>query len=83
MRSESPLTASGPERAANATRLVALVGYPSGADPEHLTREIMASPEFAADMAGFDLDDIVDVQTTLLDATSFSPLHQSTQEGST
>ena len=57
-----------------ANRLVALVCYPAGADPERLTRTIMASAEFAADMAGFDVDDIVDVQTTLLDATSFSPI---------
>ena len=57
-----------------ANRLVALIGYPAGADPDHLTRHIMASTEFATDMAGFDVDDIVDVQTTLLDATSFSPI---------
>jgi hypothetical protein len=35
---------------------------------------MMASPEFARDMAGFDVNDIVDVQETLLDPTSFSPL---------
>lgn len=57
-----------------ANRLVALISYPAGADPERLTRHIMASAEFAADMAGFDVDDIVDVQTTSLDATSFSPI---------
>ncbi|GAB7067221.1 NIPSNAP family protein [Mycobacterium hodleri] len=56
-------------------RLVALVGYPQGADPEDVTRQIMASPEFATDMAGFDVEDIVDVQTTLLEPTSFSPVH--------
>ncbi|OBI53299.1 NIPSNAP family protein [Mycobacterium sp. E796] len=58
-----------------ANRLVALIGYPPDADPDHLTRRIMTSPEFAADMAGFDVEDIVDVQTTLLDPTSFSPIH--------
>jgi hypothetical protein len=63
------------ERTGDANRLVALIGYPPGADPELLTQHIMASPEFAADMAGFDVDDIVDVQTTLLDPTSFSPIH--------
>jgi hypothetical protein len=57
-----------------ANRLVALVRYPPGADPEQLTRQVMTSPEFAADMAGFDLDDIVDVQSMLLDPTSFSPI---------
>jgi hypothetical protein len=35
----------------------------------------MTSPEFAADMAGFDVDDILDVQSKLLDPTSFSPIH--------
>jgi hypothetical protein len=59
-------------------RLVALVDYPTGADPDELTRHIMASPEFAADMAGFDIDEIVDVQSLLLDPTSYSPLHQRT-----
>jgi len=62
------------EQSKSANRLVALIGYPPGADPERLTRHIMASPQFAADMAGFDVDDIVDVQTTLLDPTPFSPI---------
>jgi hypothetical protein len=35
----------------------------------------MTSPQFAADMAGFDTDEIVDVQAVLLDPTSFSPIH--------
>ena len=35
----------------------------------------MASPEFAADMAGFSVNEIVDVQSVLLDPTSFSPIH--------
>jgi len=35
----------------------------------------MTSPEFAADMAGFMVDEIVDVQSVLLDPTSFSPIH--------
>jgi NIPSNAP len=66
------------ERGDDANRLVALVEYPTGADPEELTRQIMASQEFAADMAGFDIDDIVGVQTTLLEPTSYSPLRQRT-----
>jgi hypothetical protein len=48
--------------------------HPPGVDPERLTGQIMTSPEFSADMAGFDVDEIVDVQTTLLDPTSFSPI---------
>ena len=63
------------ESGGQGNRLVALVGYPPGADPDEITRLIMASPEFAADMAGFDVDDVVDVQTTLLEPTSFSPVH--------
>lgn len=62
------------EQSGGANRVVALIGYPPGADPDHLTRQIMTSPEFADDMAGFDVGDIVDVQTTLLDPTSFSPI---------
>jgi hypothetical protein len=63
------------ERSGGANRLVALIRYPPAVDPEQLTRRLMASPEFAADMAGFDVDEIVDVQSVLLDPTSFSPIH--------
>ncbi|WP_430332362.1 NIPSNAP family protein [Rhodococcus sp. ACT016] len=63
------------ERRGGANRLVALIRYPQGADPEELTRQVMASPEFAADMAGFDADEIVDVQSILLDPASYSPIH--------
>jgi len=63
------------ESGGRVNRLVALIGYPPGVDPDEITRQIMASPEFAADMAGFDVDDVVDVQTTLLEPTSFSPVH--------
>jgi len=35
----------------------------------------MTSPQFADDMTGFDAADILDVQTTLLDPTCFSPIH--------
>jgi hypothetical protein len=63
------------ERGAVAHRLFALIRYPPRADPEQLARHIMASPEFAADMAGFDVDEIADVHTELLDPTSFSPIH--------
>jgi NIPSNAP len=59
-----------------ANRLVALIRYPPGGDSEQVTRHIMASPEFAADMAGFDDDDIVDVQSVLLDPTPLSPIHR-------
>jgi hypothetical protein len=62
------------ERTGGVSRLVALIRYPPGVDPEHLTLQIMASPEFAADMAGFDVDEIVDVESVLLDPTPFSPI---------
>jgi hypothetical protein len=62
------------DRDGGAHRLVALISYPTSADPEQLTHQIMTSPAFSADMAGFDITEIVDVQTTLLDPTSFSPI---------
>jgi hypothetical protein len=62
------------EQKGDVNRLVALIRYPLGADPDEITRQCMTSPEFAADMAGFDGDDIVDVQSMLLDPTSFSPI---------
>jgi hypothetical protein len=59
----------------DANRLVALISYPPDADPVELTRQIMASPDFAADMSGFDVTDILNVQSLLLDPASFSPIH--------
>ena len=63
------------ERGGGENRLVALIGYPPGVDPEALTRRVMSSTDFAVDMAGFDVDDITDVQSILLEPTSFSPIH--------
>lgn len=63
------------ERGGGANRLVALIRYPEGADPDQLARQCMASPEFGADMAGFDLEEIVEVQSVPLDPTPFSPIH--------
>lgn len=62
------------EQTDDARRLYALIQYPSGADPDDVTRRVMASERFAEDMAGFDVADIVDVQTTLLSPTEFSPI---------
>jgi NIPSNAP len=62
------------ESAGGANRLVALISYDDGADHEQLTRSFMTSPEFVADMDGFDSTDIVDVQTLLLSPTSYSPI---------
>lgn len=55
-------------------RLVALISYPEGAEPAVLTRDFMASPEFAADMEGFDPKDLVAVDSMLLDPTPQSPI---------
>jgi NIPSNAP len=63
------------ERSDAANRLVALIHYPPDADPEELTRRCMTSPQFAADMAGFDANEIIDVASVPLDPTSFSPIH--------
>jgi NIPSNAP len=62
------------ERGRNVYRLIALISYPNGADPVELAGEVMASPEFAADMEGFDTQSIVAVDSFLLDATGSSPL---------
>ena len=63
------------ERSGAANRLVALIRYPPGTDPEQVTWECMSSPEFAADMDGFNTGEILAVQSVLLDPTSFSPIH--------
>jgi hypothetical protein len=55
-------------------RLVALLSYPDGADPAALEQDFMASAEFASDMEGFEPDDIVAVDSMLLDAAPSSPL---------
>ncbi len=58
------------EQSGGANRLVALIRYPAGADPDELTRVVMGSPEFASDMAGFDVGAITDVQSVLLEPRS-------------
>lgn len=65
------------ERDGDANRLVALISFPNGANPTTLAREVMASPEFAADMEGFNPQNIVAVDSILLDATQSSPVHES------
>lgn len=62
------------ERSDGANRLVALIRYPAGADPGQLTQRIMTSPEFDADMAGFDTDEITGVESVLLEPAAFSPI---------
>jgi hypothetical protein len=62
------------ERGGEPNRLIALISYPSGADPATLATEVMASPEFMADMEGFDPHDIVSVNSVLLDPAKSSPI---------
>lgn len=63
------------EQCGGVHRLVALIGYPPGADPDEVTEQVVTSAEFAADMAGFDLDDLVEVEVLLLEPTPYSPTH--------
>jgi len=63
------------QRADDDHRLIALISYPNGAEPAALARDFMASPEFAADMDRFDPEDIVAVDSMLLDPTQSSPIH--------
>ena len=62
------------ERDGDAHRLVALLSFPDSADPTTLAGELMASPEFAADMEGFDPQNIVAVDCIPLQATESSPI---------
>ena len=55
----------------------------AGAPPEQLARHIMTSPQFAADMAGFVVEEIVDVQSRPLDPKSFHRFINESQECST
>lgn len=62
------------ERDGDAHRLIALVEFKDGVDPTDLTAEYLASSEFQADMDGFDTQNIVGVETMLLDPTPSSPI---------
>ncbi len=55
-------------------RVVALVSYPLGADPDDVIRAYMQSEEFRADMAGFDMQQMERVETLLLKPGQHSPL---------
>lgn len=59
---------------ADAHRLIALLSFRKGIDPAEFTTAYVASPEFAADMQGFDLDDITGAEELLLDPVAGSPL---------
>jgi hypothetical protein len=59
---------------AGAHRLIALLSFRDGIDPAEFLTKYVASPELAADMEGFDVSDIVDVEDLLLDPVAGSPL---------
>ncbi|MFI9612099.1 NIPSNAP family protein [Streptomyces sp. NPDC052023] len=55
-------------------RLYALVSYRDADDVQERLQAYLASPEFRADMEGFDIDQIVDVTESVLTPTAYSPL---------
>src|SRR5215831_12051649 len=57
------------QRSGGAHRLVALIRYPQGADPEQLTREYMTSSDSPPTWPVSIPNEIVDVQSLLLDPT--------------
>jgi hypothetical protein len=59
---------------AGAHRLIALLSFREGVDPAEFLTVYAASPELAADMQGFDISDILDVEELLLDPVAGSPL---------
>lgn len=54
--------------------LYALVSYGEGKDPEKVAEQFIGSPEFRADVDGFDPSTIVEVTTILLEPSAGSPL---------
>lgn len=59
---------------AGAHRLIALLSFHEGTDPADFTTAYVASPELAADMQGFNVSDILNVEELLLDPVAGSPL---------
>jgi len=56
------------------TKVIALVSYPEGSDPEEVGTRYMASDLFKADMAGFDFSDFISIEATPLAPETFSTL---------
>jgi hypothetical protein len=57
-----------------ASQLYALVSYRDADDVQERLKAYLSSPEFRADMEGFDIGQIVDVAETVLTPTADSPL---------
>lgn len=62
------------ERAPAAHRPFALLAFQDGVDPDQFAVAYVASPEFASDMEGFDLGDIVHAEDVRLDPLTASPV---------
>lgn len=62
------------DQRADEHRLLALLSFDAGIDPDAFLAAYVASPELAADMEGFDVDDIVSVEEVLLGPVVGSPL---------
>jgi hypothetical protein len=58
-----------------AHRIFVLVSYAEGDDPEEVAQRYIQSPEAAADARGFDIADILGVDSTILIPSTNSPLH--------
>lgn len=61
------------EHGSDALRVVALLSFRADVDPDEFTAAYVASPEFASDMAGFDVADIVGVEELRLDPSPRPP----------
>lgn len=57
-----------------AHRLIALLSFREDVDPAEVIAAYVASAELAADIEGFDLNNIVDVEDLQLDSVAGSPL---------
>ncbi|MBW7970211.1 hypothetical protein HYH08_12255 [Bradyrhizobium sp. BR 10289] len=55
-------------------RLFVLVSYAEGDDPVEIEKRYLRSPELAEDVEGFDVGNIVRVETTMLLPSTASPL---------
>lgn len=57
-----------------AHRIFVLVSYADGADPREVAQRYIQSPEAANDARGFDVEDILNVDSTILVPSANSPL---------
>ncbi|TWB23781.1 NIPSNAP protein [Nitrospirillum amazonense] len=58
----------------NEHRAFALLSYNEGDDPAEVAQRYIKSPEAVSDAQGFDVDDILSVESTILIPSTSSPL---------